>query len=982
MVDTADNVHQCRDTDDDCFAHVMQTFSDCKYYSPDDVRMLDNNCFTNSVSCLHMNCRSLPAHLADIQAFLQNVNVCFDIIALSETWLSPTCESLYCSSLPSYNFFSKSRISRQGGGVGVYVLCKYSVHTLQLNLRITSFEFIALVAICEDVHMIILTIYRPPNTDYSTFNNELLLLLESIQPLMSKNSILILAGDFNINLMDNDSSDTVDFLNSCYSNSLLPSIIMPTRITSNTASLIDNIFVNQLQTECCGIIQCDISDHLPIFCVLKPKSKPSSSKQSNVPHYCVTSYSMDKLRNSLLDCSWNSISSLPDVNDAYDKFLSILQNKIIEHVPVKHVQRVTQFRHPWMTAGLLTSCSHKNKLYRQYISGKIPKETYTKYKNYLSMAIKTRKQQYYTEFFIMHKNKSKKIWTMLNSLLGHGSKNNNFSGIIDIESLNLFFAQLGSNSTKHVTPLNDFSKYLSGNYTRSLFLNPATPDEICSIVNNLHNKASVGFDNIPITIIKNVIQAISTPLCHIINLSMTTGAVPNLMKIAKVILIHKSGPTADPANFRPISLLPSLSKILEKAVASRLIKYLEANSILTSSQHGFRHLHNTTTALTHGLDFLYKALDKREFGMGIYLDIAKAFDSVDHNILLNKLSHYGIRGVAQSWFRSYLSNRFQYLSVNNTSSTFAATNLGVPQGSILGPILFLLYINDLPNSSYIANFVLYADDTTVLLKSPCIRLLYEMANSELRKITQWYADNRLALNIKKTLYIVFHQSNANLNEFSLRIDNTDVQRVDNTKFLGLFVDSKLKWKYQIQQLSLKLVRDIAMLKFAAKCVPRNCLKTLYFTFFHSRLTYGITLWSSAGITELRKLAILQKAAIRIICNASFTAHYLPLARQLNILPLNEYITLSTGLFMYKVFIKSVPQCILNLFTRSTSNTLHHSLRQSELNFAVTRYNTSLMHNFIICRGVKLWNLLPGQIKSSRNLIMFKKVFTTHLWSHC
>jgi len=274
--------------------------------------------------------------------------LCFDVIALSETWLNPACESLYSNTLPSYNFFSKSRISRKGGGVGIYILSKYNVHILQLNINITSFEFIALNAVYEDVHMVILSLYRPPNADCTTFNDELMILLVSLQPSISNNTIVIFGGDFNINLMDNNSSDAINFLNSCYSNSLLPSIIMPTRITSCSATLIDNIFINQLQAECCGIIQCDISDHLPIFCILKTKSKPSLFNQSCDFRYCITNNSMDKLRKALLDCNWDSIISMHDVNSSYEKFLSIFQNKLNEHVPVGHSQRINQFRHHFM----------------------------------------------------------------------------------------------------------------------------------------------------------------------------------------------------------------------------------------------------------------------------------------------------------------------------------------------------------------------------------------------------------------------------------------------------------------------------------------------------------------------------------------------------------------------------------------------------------------------------------------------------------
>lgn len=208
------------------------------------------------------------------------------------------------------------------------------------------------------------------------------------------------------------------------------------------------------------------------------------------------------------------------------------------------------------------------------------------------------------------------------------------------------------------------------------------------IVAKLHSKSSTGFDNIPITIIKKVIQPIADPLCHLINLSLLSGTVPKLLKIAKIIPIYKSGPVNDAANFRPISLLPSFSKIFEQAVCDRLVKHLNHYDIITSAQHGFRAGHNTTTALISGLSYIYDAIDNHDSCIGIFLDVAKAFDSINHDILLSKLHHYGIRGLALSWFRSYISDCYQFIPDNNNTSTYAPIRSGVPQGPYLDPSYF------------------------------------------------------------------------------------------------------------------------------------------------------------------------------------------------------------------------------------------------------------------------------------------------------
>jgi hypothetical protein len=290
---------------------------------------------------------------------------------------------------------------------------------------------------------------------------------------------------------------------------------------------------------------------------------------------------------------------------------------------------------------------------------------------------------------------------------------------------------------------------------------------------------------------------------------------------------------------------------LEKAVAIRLNTYLSSNNILSSSQHGFRANHNTITASIHCLHFIYKALDAHDHAPAVFLDVAKAFDSIDHSILLSKLEHYGIRGVALSWFKNYLASRLQYIHINSSSSNLAPVSTGVPQGSILGPILFLIYINDLPNScgNNKFNFILYADDTTIIFQHHNLNELFELTNSELLHIDNWFKDNTLALNYNKTMYTVYsHRTINSLNDFDIYLSHNKINRTDNAKYLGLVIDNRLNWKTHITQLSKKLAHDVAMLRFASKCVPKSCILALYHAFFSSHLCYGIELWSAGGVT--------------------------------------------------------------------------------------------------------------------------------------
>ena len=269
--------------------------------------------------------------------------------------------------------------------------------------------------------------------------------------------------------------------------------------------------------------------------------------------------------------------------------------------------------------------------------------------------------------------------------------------------------------------------------------------------------SSQGFDNISTKLLKSTIDEILIPLTHIINLSMQNGTVPEKMKIAKIIPIYKSGEKDLFNNYRPISLLPALSKIMEKIVANRLVNYFNRYDLFYKHQYGFRKKHSTIHPIIHFLNHIanQKDISSKNITAAIFLDLSKAFDTISHKILLEKLEYYGIRGNANNWFRSYLQNRKQFLEIYDIKSEYADITCGVPQGSILGPILFLIYINDIGNSSKL-NLLSFADDTTLYQSGDNYLTLMQNLNSEINSTFKWLCANRLSLNIKKTKYMIFN----------------------------------------------------------------------------------------------------------------------------------------------------------------------------------------------------------------------------------
>ena len=709
---------------------------------------------TEDLTVVQLNVRGIASKVSNLKHMINNSfeNCEPDVILLSETWLTDQSPTV---SIPGYIFIHKPRKTKKGGGVGILIKRDIRYHTLD-KVKFVSVEFESLFVLLELLNgdkFVMGSIYRPPNTNASLYNSEYGSLLCSLKKLNART--IVLGMDHNMDLLHcNKHQKTEDFIQINLDHLMFPTITRPTRITKSTATLIDNIVVSQ---NCCStyvsnILVDDMSDHLPSVCIIK-NANLSRKKSITINSRDTRKRNMDALRKSL-DCTdWSDLNSITNVNDKAVVLHEKLVERIDHYVPFRtHTVKYNKLRRePWLSAGILHSIKHSKKLYKKSIRSDATGQDIKEYKDYNKLLQKLKrvsKKNYYGEKCMEFKNNTKKLWKIINEISG---RTNNKDGLIDslkIDNIHVYesqkiantfakyFATVGEKFAKKIPKsdrnIEDYLSKIRRNES-SLFMQPCTEIEIYKLIMKLPNKASGGYDNISNILLKEIGHSILPVLVQIFNESMCQGIFPNTMKLAEVVPLHKGKERFFENHYRPISLLTTISKLLEKVVCKRVYEFLNKTGQINPTQYGFRANHSCDHAVNHLVGKVVKNLEKKSDTVALFLDLSKAFDTLEHEIVLAKMSRYGIRGTPLQWFKDYLSARKIRVRCKPTSvghdvvSETYNIQYGTPQGSCLGPLIFLIFCNDLSLHLEYMECLQFADDTTLLYshkKSQLSCLLY------------------------------------------------------------------------------------------------------------------------------------------------------------------------------------------------------------------------------------------------------------------
>ena len=956
----------------------------------------ENGCSINlnnkGINIGHLNvqgiCGDKMSKFSEITSILTDpTNSGLHIFGLSETKLKEHKLSDVFK-IPGFQLpFRKDNNTNGGGGIIVYV--RDGILAKRRKDLETNDISCLWLEICPNKgkSFLVGNLYRPPDSKVE-FNDRF---EEFIDVVSSQNKEFILLGDFNRNLLNEEiDRDWGNFMSSL---GLTQLISKPTRVTAESQTLIDHIYTNNEENiQSVSVEKLCISDHYAVFCNRKSHVSVCKNTHQVITYRSFKNFDEAPFLSDLSSVPWEILEYSDNVDDIVYAWKSLFLEILDKHAPIKSHRVKKKYQPEWLNPEILDCIKERNKC---KLNGNI--SAYKDLRNKVKILIETAKKKTYESKNEEGKSDPRTIWKLFKEF---GVKDKGNDGVQNFglkyendlitneseltEMFNNYFVNVASKLKEPIVN-SDFGRLT--NFVQSKvpvgveFKIPLTNvGFVRKFLSNLNVSKSTGLDNIGPKILKISANIIAPSLVYIVNKSITSGSFPSLWKEAKVKPLFKSGDRDDINNYRPISILPTLSKLIEKWVDINFSLFLNNFNLLHKSQSGFRAKHSTESALILMVDSWLKALNAGKLIGTVMVDFRKAFDLVDHQILLRKLQSYKCSDICLSWFKSYLSNRTQRVALNNEMSDSSEINCGVPQGSILGPLLFLLFINDLPLSLNDTTCCvdLFADDTTIYEEQYDISTLRTSLQKSLNCLNEWCRQNGMVLNTLKTkvMLITSRQKRNHLQDctLSLNYNNIDIKMTTSDKILGVYVDENLSWNDHYRHVSKKVSSFLWLLSKIKTYLSREHRLLYYNSYIKPHFDYCSVIWSNSSNCNVNRIDKLQRRACKLILGNDYVSLNESLY-QLNLLSFDQCVFLNKAKIMYKIHNNLAPSYLHEMFQMRDANldsTLSNLRSVANKHYILPQAKCNMFKGSLSFSGVLIWNSIPIDIKNSSSLHIFSK----------